>query len=143
MSAKSYPIRDLYIRRLQLESQRGGRRMMLLKHEDHLLRRFGVLEVVRLEPRSSTPFMVREIADEVWSLLEGRVEFVWKDLRTGSPTWENLHRHSTSEPTLVLVPFGVAFGVRSARGSSTLVRLATHLDGEHAKDQLLSWDSLN
>lgn len=142
MSPDSFPIHDLYVRPLSLDRQGGDVRMVLLCYEDHILSRFGMLEFVRLEPRSSTPFMVREIADEVWTLVQGRVEFVWKDLRLGSPTRDNIHCLSTREPTLVLVPFGVAFGVRSSDDTSTLIRLTTHADGEHANDQLLSWDRL-
>jgi hypothetical protein len=139
---QSLPIHDLFIRSLRFDRKEDHQRMVLLRFEDHLLRRFGTLELLRLEAHSTTPLCVREVADEVWALVEGKVEFIWWDRRPASPTENQTYRLTTAEPTLVLVPFGVAFGVRVTESSCTMIRAATHLYEEHAGDRTLAWESL-
>jgi dTDP-4-dehydrorhamnose 3,5-epimerase-like enzyme len=95
-----------------------------------------------MEQHSTTPLRLRVVADEAWALVEGKVEFVWWDLRAGSPTKNGTHRLLASEPTLVMTPFGVAFGVRVLETSSLLVRATTHDEGEHAGDRILRWEDL-
>jgi dTDP-4-dehydrorhamnose 3,5-epimerase-like enzyme len=82
------------------------------------------------------------VADEVWVLLEGEVEFVWHDLRQDYPSCGVWHRITRAEPTLVLAPFGVAFGVRALGGPALLLRLTTHADDDIASegDQTLPWE---
>jgi hypothetical protein len=46
----------------------------------------------------------------------------------------------TGEPTIVLAPFGVAFGARALDSPALLLRLATHDDHEHEGDQALPWE---
>jgi hypothetical protein len=138
----SLPIHDLFIKSLQFERKEDHQRMVLLRFQDHLLRRFGALELLQLEPHSTTHLQVRAVADEAWALVEGKVEFVWWDLRSGSPTADCTHRLTTSRPTLVLAPFGVAFGVRALERPCTLMRVSTHVEGEHDDDRTLQWEDL-
>ena len=130
-----FPIHDLFIRRIPTIEEPNATRLLALRDTDHLLRRFGQAEVVRAKPESEIRLRSREVADEVWALIEGKVEFVWHDRRQDSPTYDRWHHLICDKPTLVLVPFGVAFGYRVLVGSASMLRLTTHPDGEHDGDQ--------
>jgi dTDP-4-dehydrorhamnose 3,5-epimerase-like enzyme len=133
-------IHDLLIRPIESVDRHGFTRWMALRDADHLLRRFGVAEVVHAEPGSRTELVQRSVADEVWALIEGAADFFWRDLRAGSPTQNGVVRLHLSEATLMLVPFGVAFGFQTADQNAWLLRLATHTDGEHPGDRTLAWE---
>ena len=130
---------DLYIRELTPEESDGLSALRVLGSEDHLLRRFGQLDVIRKSPNSMETMSLREVADEVWALLEGEVEFAWHDLRPDSPSHDNWQHLRTGTPTLVLAPFGVAFGYRQLGESALLLRLSTHAEGSHPGDRVLPW----
>ncbi len=121
-------IHDVYIRELSAAHEPGIRRVTILADYDHLLRRFGLSEAVWLGSGEGTGLRVRAVADELWALLEGSVEFVWHDLRPGSPTRDCWQRLVCTQPTLVLAPVGVAFGARGLAERSFLLRLATHAE---------------
>lgn len=140
MSIKPLPIHDLYIRSISSKRDGPETRWEALKHEDHLLRRFGFSEVLRVEVDAQPYLSVRSVADEVWALIEGRVEFRWRDLRPDSPTNGAEHRLICEQPTQVLAPFGVAFGLRPLDESALLVRFATHADGLHNGDRRIAWE---
>ena len=138
--SETLPIHDLLIRRISSKQDALATRWVAIQDGDHLLRRFGLAEVVRAEPDRQPFLQLRSSADEVWTLIEGQVEFRWLDLRAGSPTQDQEHRFICDNPTLVLAPFGVAFGVRPLEGSALLLRLATHADGTHEGDRRLAWE---
>lgn len=100
-------------------------RMTLLRNDDHLLRRFGALEGLRLEPDVSFAVQ-RLIADEIWCLLEGSAAVRLEDRRRDSPTMGIVEEHTVERPTRLLIPFGVAAEVRAGEGGAFLVRLMTH-----------------
>jgi dTDP-4-dehydrorhamnose 3,5-epimerase-like enzyme len=137
------PIHDLYIRPLEAVQEPGVTRWPTLKESDELLRRFGEAEVIRLEAGRATTYMLRPVADEVWAILEGVVEMHWHDLRPRSPTNGVRHRMTLRQPTLVLAPFGVAFGARALEGAALLARFATHGrdDPESRDDRALEWET--
>jgi dTDP-4-dehydrorhamnose 3,5-epimerase-like enzyme len=139
--SQELPIHDLFIRSIPITENRCERRWLALQESDHLLRRFALAEVVRADPDRQEGMRLRSVADEVWALIEGRVEFRWHDLRPGSPTQGSQHRLVCSDPTLVLAPFGVAFGFLPLDGPALLLRLATHVDGLHEGDRDLEWES--
>jgi len=120
------PIHDLFVRTLHVEQDSSGAKLEVLRYSDHLLRRFGFAEVVFLKRDQVRPAESRKIADEVWALVEGIVQFTWRDLRPSSPTHHATYLLDCNEPTLVLVPFGVEFEVRAMDGPSQLLRLSTH-----------------
>jgi dTDP-4-dehydrorhamnose 3,5-epimerase-like enzyme len=111
-----------------------------LRFEDHLLRRFGLAELVQATPNLSTELRARPIADEIWILIEGRAEFAWQDIRPGSPTEGRKDRLPCGEPTLVLAPFGVAFGFRALEGNASFLRFATHDEAEGEDITVLPWE---
>lgn len=133
-------IHDVYIRELSASPEPGIQRVTILVDHDHLLRRFGLSEAVWLASGETTGLRVRAVADELWALLEGSVEFVWHDLRAGSPTRDLWHRLVCAQPTLVLAPFGVAFGARGLAERSLLLRLATHAEAD-PDDALIPWEA--
>ncbi|HEY69751.1 MAG TPA: hypothetical protein G4O08_04110 [Anaerolineae bacterium] len=139
---KDSPIHDLFTREIAVNKDDSDLHWTVLQATDHLLRRFGLAEVVRASNNSKPGMKLRMVADEVWALIEGRVEFVWHDLRTDSPTYGNQHRLSCERPTLVLAPFGVAFGFRPLDKTALLVRLATHPEDTHEGDRRLPWEFL-
>ncbi len=122
----SYPIHDLFIRSLHIDQDSNGATLEVLRYSDHLLRRFGFAEIVFLESDQVRPVGLRSVADEAWALVEGSVQFRWRDLRSSSPTREATYQLDCDRPTLVLVPFGVEFEVRAVGGPTQLLRLSTH-----------------
>ena len=54
--------------------------LTVIKENDHLLRRFGEMDVVTIEPSRSLE-VFRQQADEVWALLSGQVLFHLEDQR--------------------------------------------------------------
>jgi dTDP-4-dehydrorhamnose 3,5-epimerase-like enzyme len=136
-----YPIHDLHIQSFEAITEPNATRWPALFDSNHILRRFGLAEVVRALPGQNSLLRLREIADEVWALIDGHVEFVWHDRRRDSPTFNNWHHLVCDQPTRVLVPFGVAFGCRALNNSATLLRLATHADGVHDNDQEFPWEN--
>lgn len=122
----TYPIHDLYIRPLEIETAHWGSALTMLRYSDHLLRRFGLAEIVTVEAGKTRTSSVRAVADEAWALVEGAVEFRWLDQRESSPTSGGAFQYPCHDPTLVLVPFGVAFEIVALGGTARLLRLATH-----------------
>ncbi|MEE8120506.1 MAG: hypothetical protein V3T55_03190 [Anaerolineales bacterium] len=133
-------IHDLYIRELTLEETNGSAKLHVLSDDDHLLRRFGQVQVIRKSPGRSETLCLREVADEVWALIEGEVEFAWHDLRQDSPSQGHWHHLHSKTPTLVLAPFGVAFGCRAMKDPALLVRLSTHAENVHSGDREIPWE---
>jgi len=137
---ETQPIHDLFIRELTSEETDGLTKFHVLRADDHLLRRFGQVQVFRKSPGRSETLCLREVADEVWALIEGKVEFAWHDLRQGSPSQDHWHHLRAEKPTLVLAPFGVAFGCRALEDPALLIRLSTHVEGEHSGDREIPWE---
>jgi hypothetical protein len=106
----------------------GPGALSILSFEDHLLRRFGSVQLVRLEP-GETFRGLRASADEVWALIEGGAEFHLEDTRPISPTLGVLQLVITEGPTRLLVPFGVRLQVRP-RPRAVLLRIMTHTERE-------------
>jgi dTDP-4-dehydrorhamnose 3,5-epimerase-like enzyme len=121
-----YPIHDLYVRPLDTKQDPAGSKLELLRYSDHLLRRFGLAEIVFLDAAQIRPASIRNVADEIWALVNGSVQFNWEDRRPSSPTLGATYQLLCEQPTLVLVPFGVEFEVQAVGGSAEMVRLATH-----------------
>ncbi len=133
--SRTYPIHDLHIQALQSTRSGSTVRLALLSRDDHLLRRFGAADSVQLEPGAPATMVVREVADEVWILVEGHVEFAWHDRREDSPTFDSWHRLEATAPIRVLVPFGVGFAVRAIDQPALLIRLMSHAhDPAHADE---------
>lgn len=139
--SKAHPIHDLFIRRVSTKKVGSEVHWEVMQESDHLLRRFALAEVVRGDPDLQPTLQLRSVADEVWALIEGRVEFRWQDMRASSPTQGTDYSITCSEPTLVLAPFGVAFGFRPLGGPALLLRLATHAEGTHDGDQRMPWET--
>ena len=130
-------IHDLVALRLSSEPVGEGiERTAVLRIGDHLLRRFGQADVVRLQAGATVVLPPRAIADEVWVLVDGRVGFEWQDLRESSPTAGATVNLESRRPIALLVPFGVSFRAR-AESASVLLRLVTHADEEAPSDALL------
>jgi hypothetical protein len=131
-----YPIHDLYIRPLQIDAEGVAARLRLVAYSDHLLRRFGVAELLRLPAGATFGPRLQSVADDVWALESGEADLFWRDERRGSPTCGSQHRLRALPPLLWLVPFGVAFGMRCSQ-PCVLVRLSTHeQEGKSAASEL-------
>jgi hypothetical protein len=132
--ADSLPISDLHI--FPLSRQDG--RLVILHDTDHLLRRFGVLETLSLEPGASTPFNLRAEADQILAPLDGAVDLSLMDMRVESPSHGARAEItlSAADPQGLLLPFGVACRMLSADGAR-LLRLSTH-SAAHASDRDLA-----
>jgi dTDP-4-dehydrorhamnose 3,5-epimerase-like enzyme len=125
------PIHDLFIRPITPVEDPNAIRWPALRDKDHLLRRFGQVEVIRAFPGKVATMTVRQVADEIWALIEGQVEWNWHDLRRTSPTYDHQYTLICDQPVLVLVPFGVAFGYRPIEDPALLLRLTTHAEDEN------------
>ena len=138
ITQKSIP--DVYI----LDLERKGARLVVLHETHYLLRRFGQVEYVELNEGGEIPFTLREVADEVWSVLTGKVFLILVDKRQGSPS-ENVSMRlelSENQPQAVLIPFGVAYQIKVVQDSH-LLRITTHADGMHEGDRVFSQDEVD
>ena len=126
-----FEIHDLLIDPIDVDRYEGETRWKALSGADHLLRRFGQADVFALGAGCTKEMRVRSIADEVLVLLSGAAEFTWLDQRTNSPTLNAKTRRWIDQPSRLLVPFGVALGIRAGDEVDCLIlRLATHSDTE-------------
>ena len=138
---QNLPIHDLFVREIPAREEQGLTRWLALRDADHLLRRFGQAEVLRLSPESIPALRCRAVADEVWCLLEGQIACRWRDTRNDSPSKDAVYSTTFDRPALMLVPFGVAFGCRALTEGCLLLRISTHADGEHEGDRTLPWEA--
>lgn len=134
-------IHDVVIRSLPSSEQADSLGQVVYQYADHLLHRVGLVEFIELPPGGSVDPRVRPEADELWALLAGDCTYVWQDRREGSPTSGAQQQHSTVDPTMVLVPYGCAFGLRSETGAR-LIRMATYAEGEGAGVIRIPWDEM-
>jgi len=125
-----FPIHDLFVRELFYQEGMDLHRLPVLNFEDHLLRQIGSAELISAETGYSSISSLSDTADEVWALLRGKVTFFWKDERTISPTFEGEYVQMADTPTLMLVPFGVAFRYQVEDGEALMLRFTTdsHFD---------------
>ncbi len=131
------PIHDLVLRPIASIDDPPAQRWIALRETDHILRRFGQAEVLRISPSASSTLRLRHRADEVWALIDGCVEFLWRDMREDSPTFGRTYQITCHEPTQVLVPFGVAFGARAIDEPALLIRVSTHVDDSQEGDRII------
>ena len=112
---------------------------ILLSEEDHLLRRFGFMEWISLEPDNKKLFRIRGEADEIMIAMRGEVQAHAIDVRLGSPTYgaEEQVILSRTKGGGLLLPFGIAYGV-SAPQSAQALRISTHTNDSHAADRRLT-----
>jgi hypothetical protein len=126
----AYPIHDMLLRPLPVREGPWGRHWPLPDWDGPWLRRYGEAEVIRIGPGGALPDRLRRVADEVWALLEGEIELTAVDLRPDSPTHDAELRLDLTEPTLILIPFGVGLRVRSVGRGAWVSRMATHTEVE-------------
>ena len=129
-----FNIHDLHLH--PIECKEAGK--VVLRFDDHLLRRFGQVEVRELAESAQTDFTQRSAADELWAVIGGAVSFLLIDQRSNSPTFEKTDTYliSVEDNQALLIPFGVAYALESDQ-ASRLLRLATHADDTHKEDQHL------
>jgi hypothetical protein len=141
MAIEGSTVHDALIRPLESQAAGDKTRMPIYRYVDQLLGRIGLVERIELRREESPRLQLRSEADELWALVEGNCTFVWADKRDDSPTHGNIQSHHADSPTLVLAPFGVAFGARTD-SAATLIRLATHDEKEDASGVTLPWPDL-
>lgn len=112
---------------LLLPLVRSGSRLTVLSEHDHLLRRFGSLELLDVEPGETATFSLRAEADEIWAPVAGAVTVSLLDRRPQSPSYGKRpeFRLDADDPHALLIPFGVARGV-VAKAPARVLRLSTH-----------------
>jgi hypothetical protein len=134
----SYPIADMHVFPLRVEAGR----LVLLREADHLLRRFGQLELLDLAAGTQTEFQLRAEADRFLFVIAGRVAVRLLDLRDVSPSHgaQVIVPLDEKKPQGVLVPFGVACGA-NAELDSRLIVLSTHSEA-HPDDRAATADEL-
>lgn len=109
----------------------SGGRLELLRNSDHLLRRFGQLEMLHLQAGESRGPYLRAVADEIIFIIEGALQVALLDRREGSPSRGRAVRLqlNAAEPQGLLIPFGVLRSFETDK-SARLLRLSTHLEEE-------------
>jgi dTDP-4-dehydrorhamnose 3,5-epimerase-like enzyme len=123
--ASQFSISDVVL----LQLSKKGHGLIVLKDSDHLLRRFGQIEILQLEAGSIAPTFLRNFSEEVWSVINGNAIFRLVDRRKASPS-ENksdIIELDSGKPQTLLVPFGIEFSIEAIE-DSTLVRITTHTD---------------
>jgi redox-sensitive bicupin YhaK (pirin superfamily) len=122
--------------------ERRGERLELLREAQHLLRRFGQLEILDLPAGAQTEFELRAEADRFIYAISGRCRVQLIDLRESSPT-RGAHASElldAAEPRGLLAPFGVACSLY-AQQDTRLILLSTHSE-PHPGDRLATPDEL-
>lgn len=131
MSAEApYPIHDMLLRPLPGREGVWSRHWPLPDWDGPWLRRYGEAEVIRLRPGGALPDRLRRLADEVWALIAGEIELMAVDRRPDSPTRDAELRLHVTDPTLILIPFGVALRLKAAGRGAWVIRMATHSEAE-------------
>lgn len=122
---------------------RQGGALTLLGNSDHLLRRFGRLDVVDIAAGEQKGPTIRAEADRFLFPIGGEVNIQLLDLRGQSPSrGARLDLNLRADvPEGLLVPFGVALTVRAAV-DARLVLLSTHSE-DHPQDRVPGVDELN
>ena len=110
----------------------------LLSEHDHLLRRFGFVELQELKIDQPS-YTFREQADEILVLLEGRADLTIIDRRKQSPSFNQIDRLPLSGSRLqrILIPFGIAYRLEIS-APAKLLRVSTHARGTHPGDRSIS-----
>jgi hypothetical protein len=122
-------IHDGLITPLAPSSRSWGEAMPILAFQDHLLRRFGRIELIRLRDEGEFEGR-RTVADEVWALVEGAADVLLADERQDSPTRGARQSHRLEAPTRLLLPFGVHLRIVARSGAALLLRIMTHSEAE-------------
>lgn len=121
-----------------------GESLVFIRDDDHLLRRFGQVEIRKIPAKFSSEFVLRAVADEIWTTFIGSLEFILIDRRQGSAS-ENqalkLILQAENQQGL-LIPFGVAYSFH-AEEDSQAIRVTTHADGTHAEDRIVPREALS
>jgi hypothetical protein len=125
MHRPELPIHDLYVEAIQTEQSATGSQGTIYDRSNHLLRRFGQVSFLTLEPSGRGELSGNDIADEVWALLSGEVVFEWFDERVDSPSRGASYQAHLTTPGLVLVPFGVRFSFEVGQAPTTLLRISS------------------
>jgi len=135
MIQSEFAISDLAL--LDLRWQGGV--LTVITEDNHLLRRFGAVDVVNLEP-DRPRVLLRHQADEIWTVLSGQAFFHLEDHREDSPSQGTALDVTISQdaPRALLIPFGVLCKVSSTKKESILLRISTHQDESHPGDTTLS-----
>jgi dTDP-4-dehydrorhamnose 3,5-epimerase-like enzyme len=136
---KNQSIQDIHIFPLKISP---GRKI-ILQDQDHFLRRFGQLDMVGINAGKSNKFQMREVADEIFGIIDGKVTLTLVDLRKGSPSYLNqlTHNFDAEKGEGVLIPFGVGSSFASENGAS-LIKVSTHIDGEHSGDKVYTKEEI-
>lgn len=139
MASSPYPIADMHIFPLA----RAAGRLTLLRNSDHLLRRFGQLDLLELAAAQRLDLPLRGEADCFLFPVSGAVEAALMDLRPSSPSHgaKAAVALSVDEPKGLLVPFGVACSLQAA-GQAVLIQLSTHSEA-HSYDRDINADERN
>jgi len=139
MATPVYPIADMHIFPLAL----AAGRLTLLRNSDHLLRRFGQLDLLEIAAGQRLDLPVRGEADCFLFPVSGAVNAALLDLRPSSPSQgaKVAVALSADEPKGLLVPFGVACSLQ-AESQAVLIQLSTHSEA-HSADRAISADERN
>ena len=132
-------IPDLFVHPISAQQSKEGEILKVLNGSYPLLRRFGSLEALRIQPREAMAMRMRLVADEVYALLEGQILCAWLDLREGSSSYERYVQSTFRDPTLLLAPFGVALGLQAVDTPAFVLRVATHSQKEQDDLRQVPW----
>lgn len=99
----------------------------VLNENDHLLRRFGSINLREYSKDVSSPEKTNEVVDEIWTLIAGGGVLRLADYREGSPSLNEVDEILLDENSIqsVLIPFGIIFSF-SAKQDSKVIVIRTH-----------------
>ncbi len=108
---------------------------VIVGENDHLLRRFGQLELITLTEKQPKLSLFRKRADEIFFVLSGEVQVSGEDMRSKSPSFgAGMAWTLKAQDSLgLLIPFGVKIDF-TAQQESQILRLSTHEDGFDEED---------
>lgn len=108
---------------------------LILSEDDHLLRRFGKLEIVDISPTDAPLFHLKKSADQIIAIIDGTIQIQLIDLRKQSPSFGSEMSIEIKEIKAqgILIPFGVASSVRSNK-QGKILWLSTHSGDASSED---------
>ena len=118
-------IPDVYI----FQVPRDVGQVRVVSEHDHVLRRFGQVDLIKLTAGEKQKQAARPEADQIFSVIQGNVTLELQDDRQESPSAgiQQVISLSAADPVSILIPFGVVCEIECER-EALLARVTTHAD---------------
>ncbi|MBA4494470.1 dTDP-4-dehydrorhamnose 3,5-epimerase family protein [Paenactinomyces guangxiensis] len=100
-----------------------GTFMEIIREDEGILEQFGQVSASMSYPGVIKAFHYHKLQDDVWFFPVGNAQVVLHDLRQDSPTYRhtNVYYMGEENPSILLIPRGVAHGYRVLGSKSVII----------------------